>query len=133
MGGHIYHRPGRGKSATTCITEKLHDNNTTRGLECLGNWLINIAQTTNSKFKEKLLIETFKTLLSFTSVLEYTDNSTQAANTLTNKEKISIDKPPSLFMINILFMRNFKKNEIKFKQNDFENFGHVFSQKLWKS
>ncbi|RHZ89131.1 hypothetical protein Glove_18g68 [Diversispora epigaea] len=43
LGGHIYHRPGRGKKATTCITENSHDDDTTKGLEFFGNWLINIA------------------------------------------------------------------------------------------
>src|SRR3954463_4849133 len=75
LGGHIYRHPDREKSATTCVTEKLHANDATRGLECLGNWLINIAHTNNnSEFKEKLLIETFKTLFPFTSVLNSTDH-----------------------------------------------------------
>ncbi|PKK66461.1 hypothetical protein RhiirC2_784761 [Rhizophagus irregularis] len=43
LGGHIHHRPGKGKKATTCITKELHANDITKGLEYLGNWLINIA------------------------------------------------------------------------------------------
>ena len=48
----------------------------------------------------------------------------------------ALDRPPSLFIINILFMKNFKKNgiEINFETDDnFEQFGRAFGQKLWKS
>ena len=45
LGGHIYLRPGQGKRAITYATEKLHDNDITKELEHLGNWLINISQT----------------------------------------------------------------------------------------
>ncbi|GET01797.1 hypothetical protein GLOIN_2v1482460 [Rhizophagus clarus] len=55
LGGHIHHRPGRGKSGTTCTT--LHADDTAKGLEYLGNWLINIAQTGNDK--EKILTKEF--------------------------------------------------------------------------
>ncbi|GES89920.1 hypothetical protein GLOIN_2v1482460 [Rhizophagus clarus] len=49
LGGHIHRRSGiRGKSATTCITEKLHDDDITKGLEFIGNLLIKIAQMENN-------------------------------------------------------------------------------------
>ncbi|PKY36335.1 hypothetical protein RhiirB3_458707, partial [Rhizophagus irregularis] len=45
LGGHVHHHSGvRGKSATTCITEKLHEGDITKGLEFIGNLLIKIAQ-----------------------------------------------------------------------------------------
>ena len=47
FGGHIYHCPGRGKSTTTCVTENLHEDDVTKGLEFLCNWLINIARMEN--------------------------------------------------------------------------------------
>src|ERR1043165_428118 len=98
------------------------------------NWLINIAHTNNNgEFKEKLLIETFKTLLPFTSVLnstDYSDTITQTANTL--EKIIPISKPPSLFVINILFMKNLKKKGIEINvetDDNFEQFGRAFGQK----
>ncbi|CAB4444076.1 unnamed protein product [Rhizophagus irregularis] len=51
LGGHIHRRSGiRGKSASTCITEKLHDDDITKGLEFIGNLLIKIAQMENNEF-----------------------------------------------------------------------------------
>ncbi|RHZ86017.1 hypothetical protein Glove_57g83 [Diversispora epigaea] len=61
--GHIYHHPGRRKSATTCTTEKLHIDDTTKELKHLGNWLINIAQIENNDVKKNILTKTFETLL----------------------------------------------------------------------
>jgi len=49
LGGHIHHHPGRGKKGATCTT--LHTDDTEKGLEYLGNWLINIAQTENNEKK----------------------------------------------------------------------------------
>ncbi|PKY49987.1 hypothetical protein RhiirA4_466199 [Rhizophagus irregularis] len=50
LGGHIHRRSGiRGKSASTCITEKLHDDDITKGLEFIGNLLIKIAQMENNE------------------------------------------------------------------------------------
>ncbi|RGB30527.1 hypothetical protein C1646_765238 [Rhizophagus diaphanus] len=53
LGGHIHHHSGiRGKSAVTCITEKLHEGNITKGLEFMDNLLIKIAQTGNNEIKK---------------------------------------------------------------------------------
>ncbi|RGB26890.1 hypothetical protein C1646_769846 [Rhizophagus diaphanus] len=53
LGGHIHHRSGiRGKCAVTCITEKLHKDDITKGLEFMGNLLIKIAQTGNNEIKK---------------------------------------------------------------------------------
>ena len=69
LGGYIYHRPGKGRKATTCITEKLHNNDITEGLEYLGNWLINIVQIHDNEIKKNILKETFRILLPFRSPL----------------------------------------------------------------
>ncbi|PKB95696.1 hypothetical protein RhiirA5_436225, partial [Rhizophagus irregularis] len=56
LGGHVHHRSGvRGKSATTCITEKLHEGDITKGLEFIGNLLIKIAQMGNNEIKKNIL------------------------------------------------------------------------------
>ncbi len=132
MGGHIYCRPSRRRSAKTCITEKLHANDITKSLEHLDNWLINIAQTDSDEFKKNLLTETSKVLLPFTSVpfnQKYTDTDTTSI--LTNQEKIIFNEPPSLFIIKFLFKE--KKTKMNSKMNfeiDFEKFGCTFGQKL---
>lgn len=139
LGGYIYHHPGQGIKATTCITKKLHDDDVTKGLKFLGNWLINIAQTEKDEMKKKILKETFETLLPFTSPLnqKYTNKST--TNISMNQEKISLDDElSSLFMIKVLFIEISKKKEIgidskNFKMNDFEKIGHEFGQKIWNS
>ncbi|RHZ76523.1 hypothetical protein Glove_196g120 [Diversispora epigaea] len=137
LGGHIYHCPGRGKKATTCITENLHDNNITKGLKFLGNWLINIAQTDNNEIKKNILIETFKTLHPFVSPLnqKFTNNFSTSINSIVTKQEKSSNEIPSLFLIKILFMKVSKKKsmEMDFKITDFEKFGHMFGQKLWDS
>ncbi|CAB4439201.1 unnamed protein product [Rhizophagus irregularis] len=120
LGGHIYHHSGiRGKSATTCITEKLHDDDTKKGLEFIGNLLIKIAQTGNNEIKKNILIKTFEILLPLTSNEIYTDSTTTIPIPTTNtsinyeQEKIIFNKPPSLFMIKLLFIKIFKEKEIK--------------------
>jgi hypothetical protein len=127
MGGHVYHRPGRGKRAITCITENSHKEDITKGLEFLGDWLINIARTEYEEIKKDLLIETFKTFLPFVNRLSSQTNSNitttvQTTNALTNWE-IPINESPSLFMIKTVFMetvKNKKKVEKNSEISDFE-------------
>ncbi|GES78499.1 hypothetical protein GLOIN_2v1482460 [Rhizophagus clarus] len=147
LGGHIYHRPGRGKSGTTCTT--LHTDDTAKGLEYLGNWLINIAQTGNDK--EKILTKVFEALLPFAD-LTFSSNST-----ITTLISTTLNEPPSLFMIKTLFIEFSKKQEIEkkleIKEKELEKkeiekkeiekkleiedlrqeFGRTFGQKLWNS
>ncbi|GBC09286.1 hypothetical protein RclHR1_08740006 [Rhizophagus clarus] len=105
LGGHIHHRPGRGKSRITCTT--LHADDTAKGLEYLGNWLINIAQTGNDK--EKILTKVFEALLPFAD-LTFSSNST-----ITTLISTTLNEPPSLFMIKTLFIEFSKKQEIEKK------------------
>jgi len=139
LGGHIYHRSGtRGKSATTCITEKLHDGDIIKGLEFIGNLLIKIAQIENNdEIKKNILIKTFEILFPLISNETYADSTTTISNPTVNyekQEKIILNKPPSLFMIKFLFMKFFK--EKKTKKNEIDNFEvkffisiHLFSSK----
>ncbi|CAB4436195.1 unnamed protein product [Rhizophagus irregularis] len=114
LGGHIHHRPGRGKSRTTCTI--LHADDTAKGLEYLGNWLINIAQTGNDK--EKILTKAFEALLPFAD-LTFSSNST-----ITTLISTTLNEPPSLFMIKTLFIEFSKKQEIEkkleIKEKEFE-------------
>ncbi|GES79528.1 hypothetical protein GLOIN_2v1480545 [Rhizophagus clarus] len=139
LGGHIHHRPGRGKKATTCITENSHEKDITKGLEFLGDWLINIAQTGHDEIKKDLLIEAFKTFLPFVNKLSTMPSETdsQTTNTSTNQE-IYLNEAPSLFMIKTVFIETSKKNKKKRNEkileiSDFKEFGREFGQKLWNS
>ncbi|CAB4386519.1 unnamed protein product [Rhizophagus irregularis] len=140
LGGHIYYRSGiRGKKASTCISENLHANDITKGLEFIGNLLINIAHTGNNEIKKNILIKIFKTLLFFLPLKSdsTTSFSTSTANISTDykeQEKIVLNEPPSLFMIKTFFIKIYKEKECKNVEiNDFNEFGHTFGQKLWNS
>ncbi|RIA90783.1 hypothetical protein C1645_822932 [Glomus cerebriforme] len=63
LGGHIYHRPGKEKKGTPC----LHLEHTSKGIEFLDNWLIDISQTQNEKIKEQILIALISILTPFAS------------------------------------------------------------------
>ena len=125
LGGHIHHRSGtRGKSATTCITEKLHDSDITEGLKFIGNLLIKIAQTENNdEIKKNILIKTFEILFPLISNEIYADSTTTISNPTVNyekQEKIILDKPPSLFIIKFLFRKIFKEKDAK--KSEIDNF-----------
>jgi hypothetical protein len=119
LGGHIYHRSGiRGKRAPTCISENLHAEDITKGLEFIGKLLINIAQTGNNEIKKNILIKIIETLLLFLPLKSdsTTTFSTSTANTSTDyeeQEKIILNEPPSLFMIKTLFIKIYKEKECK--------------------
>lgn len=119
MGGHIYHRSGiRGKKASTCISENLHADDITKGLEFIGNLLINIARTGDNEIKKNILIKVFETLLLFLPLKSdsTTTFSTSTASTPADyeeREKIILNEPPSLFMIKTLFIKIYKEKESK--------------------
>ena len=126
MGGHLYQRPGRRKKATTCVTNESHKEDITKGLEFLGNWLINITQTEYNEIKKDLLIKTFETFLPFINKLSSTIPS-QNNFTITNQEKISLSEPPSLFMIKTIFIETSKKNKRDVKnQTKIEDYEVIF-------
>ncbi|GBC17020.2 hypothetical protein GLOIN_2v1473966 [Rhizophagus irregularis DAOM 181602=DAOM 197198] len=89
LGSHIHHHSGRGKSGITCTT--LHADDTAKGLEYLGNWLINIAQTGNDKEKnQKILTKAFEALLPFADLM-FSSNST-----ITTLISTTLNEPPRL-------------------------------------
>ena len=87
----------------TCTT--LHADDTAKGLEYLGNWLINIAQTGNND-KKNILAKTFEALLSFADLMP-------SSFTLTST---ILNEPSSLFMIKTLFIEFSKKQEVEKKE-----------------
>ena len=108
LGGYIYRHPGRGKGATTCVTENSHEDDVTKGLEFLCDWLINITRMGgHGEIKKDLLIKTFETFLPF--INKFSNSTT---NTSMNHE-ISLHEPPSLFMIRTIFIEQSKKNKKK--------------------
>ncbi|PKY33757.1 hypothetical protein RhiirB3_452924 [Rhizophagus irregularis] len=127
LGGHIHRRSRiRGKSASTCITEKLYDVDITKGLEFIGNLLIKIAQMENNEVKKNILIKTFEILLPLTSN-KITDIATiPTINTSINydeeQENIIPDKPPKFLndffseMIDELYQQKMKICNIKRKK-----------------
>jgi len=105
LGGHIHHRSGsRGIKATTCITEELHADDITKGLEFIGNLLIRIAQTKSNEIKENILIKTLEILLTSIESSDYE-----------KCKKIILNEAPSLFMIKILFIKIFREKEVNKK------------------
>jgi hypothetical protein len=80
-----------------------------KGLEYLGNWLINIAQTENND-KKIILTKTFEALLPFADLLVPSSDSTS-----TTLIPTTLNEPPSLFMIKTLFIEFYKKQEIEKK------------------
>ncbi|CAB5383955.1 unnamed protein product [Rhizophagus irregularis] len=110
LGGHIHRHSGiRGKSASTCITEKLHDDE----LEFIGNLLIKIAQMKNNEITDIATIPTINTSINYDE----------------EQEKIIPDKPPSLFMIKFLFIKIFKENEVKkIEIINYKEFGRTFGK-----
>ncbi|RHZ69357.1 hypothetical protein Glove_284g94 [Diversispora epigaea] len=109
MGGYIYNRPGRGKKATTCVTKNSHKDDVTKGLELLGDWLVSIARTEgHDQIKKELLIKTFDTFLLFINkFISIASSQVDSTNVSTNLEEISLHEPPSLFMMNMEFGREF--------------------------
>lgn len=109
FGGHIFRRSGREKRATTYLTENLHADDVKKGIEFLGKWLIDIAQTEKEEIKKNILIKTFEALLPFSkpSIPPSSDS------TIITPIPTILNEPPSLFMIKFLFMEIYKKKRLK--------------------
>ncbi|GET01204.1 hypothetical protein GLOIN_2v1473966 [Rhizophagus clarus] len=75
-----------------------------------------------------ILTKTFEILFTFCEITSNCD-TTSATNTTTNEEKISLNEPPSLLMIKILFKEISRKKE-KENVNDYEKLGRKFGQNL---
>ncbi|RHZ77506.1 hypothetical protein Glove_177g73 [Diversispora epigaea] len=140
LGGHIYHRPGRGKKGTTCITKQLHLKDTDKGLEFLGDWIINISQTQDEENKNQILIALINALIPFTSfspsfITNISNKNINFTNESNKNKQLIFNQLPSLFMIKMLFIESSKK--IKYERNlninNFKELGFVIGDKLWNS
>ncbi|RHZ56814.1 hypothetical protein Glove_396g30 [Diversispora epigaea] len=140
LGGHIYHRPGRGKKGTTCITEQLHLKDTDKGLEFLGDWIINISQTQDEENKNQILIALINALIPFTSfspsfITNISNKNINFTNESNKNKQLIFNQLPSLFIIKMLFIESSKK--IKYERNlninNFKELGFVIGDKLWNS
>ncbi|RHZ75099.1 hypothetical protein Glove_217g170 [Diversispora epigaea] len=140
LGGHIYHRPGRGKKGTTCITEQLHLKDTDKGFEFLGDWIINISQTQDEENKNQILIALINALIPFTSfspsfITNISNKNINFTNESNKNKQLIFNQLPSLFIIKILFIESSKK--IKYERNlninNFKELGFVIGDKLWNS
>ncbi|CAB4424037.1 unnamed protein product [Rhizophagus irregularis] len=116
----------KGKKGNTC--EQLHLEDTSKGLEFLGNWLIHFSQTQNEEIKNEALIALVNALIPFTS---FPISNKQA---LAKSISSDINQIPSLFIIKMLFIKSSKKtNNQNLKINDYEELGRVIGKKLWDS
>lgn len=126
LGGHIYQHPGRGKKGTTC--KQLHLEDISKGLEFLGNWLIEFSQSQDKEIKNKALIALTNTLSPFTSFpFSNKQSYTELSSTDTNQI-------PSLFITKMLFIKSsIKVNNQTLKINNYKELGRVIGKKLWDS
>ncbi|GBC07899.1 hypothetical protein RclHR1_07760014 [Rhizophagus clarus] len=139
----------RPKSICCLCYEKLGD--ISKGLEFLGNWLIDILQTQNEKIKNQILIVLTSALIPFASfpfnktfiesnlihtnpdTINTTTFASTNCSTFNNNEKLILTQPPNLFMIEMLFIEFFKKmndRENFLKINDLKEFGCIIGNKL---
>uniref|UniRef100_U9TYJ6 Uncharacterized protein n=1 Tax=Rhizophagus irregularis (strain DAOM 181602 / DAOM 197198 / MUCL 43194) TaxID=747089 RepID=U9TYJ6_RHIID len=113
----------KGEKGNTC--EQLHLEDTSKGLEFLGNWLIHFSQAQNEEIKNEALIALVNALIPFTS---FPISNKQA---LAKSISSDINQIPSLFIIKMLFIKSSKKtNNQNLKINDYEELGRVIGKKL---
>ncbi|PKY62763.1 hypothetical protein RhiirA4_489832, partial [Rhizophagus irregularis] len=131
LGGHIYQRPGKGKKGSTCTNKQLHLEDTSKGLEFLGNWLNDISRTQDDEFKKKILVALVNTLIPFAPHSYYNKETINPIPISTSK----ITQPPSLFLIKMLFIKFFKKinDNPKINIDNFQELGGIIGNKVWNS
>ena len=93
-GEHFFQRQGSGsKSSFSC--EKEHENDTTKALEYLGQWILNVAASENKDQKKKLLIKLSSVLNIFNI-----NQSVSSEQNLSNQSTFTLQQTPSsLFLI----------------------------------
>ena len=124
LGGHIHKRTGRGKKSNC---DKLHEQDATKGINFIANWLIKISHIGEDLKKKEILNSIVKAILPFlpTSLIKTTlSSSTKSNETL------------SFFLVQTIFLDTFvhnKPQDIDIETIDCENLGRKFGIKLWKS
>ncbi|GES98166.1 hypothetical protein GLOIN_2v1793246 [Rhizophagus clarus] len=128
LGGHIHKRAGRGKKSN-CVHDKLHEQDTSKGIEFIANWLKKISHTSDESTKREILKSITKAIIPFLP-------TTPTKTTLNNDKS---DETLSLFIVKILFLDTFINNKKPLIQNedtetvDYEILGQQIGIKLWKS
>jgi hypothetical protein len=127
LGGHIHRRTGRGKKSN-CIQDKLHEQDATKGINFIANWLINISHTGADCKKKEILNSIVKAVLPFLPA-PLTKTTSSSSSTESNETL-------SLFLVQTLFLDTFAHNklqDIDIETIDCESLGRKFGIKLWKS
>ncbi|RHZ69143.1 hypothetical protein Glove_290g67 [Diversispora epigaea] len=55
QGGHLYIKPGRGKTILSCTEQGKHDNDTKDSLKYIGKWIVSIAESDDQNMQKRLL------------------------------------------------------------------------------
>jgi len=95
LGGHIHKRTGRGKRSN-CVQDKLHEEDITKGIKIIANWLIKFSHTDEETKKDDVLKSIVK------AILPFIPTSTKTTSSILNNFKS--DETPSLFIIQMLFL-----------------------------
>ncbi|POG72323.1 hypothetical protein GLOIN_2v1477846 [Rhizophagus irregularis DAOM 181602=DAOM 197198] len=114
---------GRGKKSNC---DRLHEQDVTKGINFIANWLIKISYTDEDSKKKEILNSIVEAILPFlpTPLTKTTSSLTKSDETL------------SLFVIQILFLDTFSKNKLQdvdIETINCESLGRKFGIKLWKS
>ncbi|GES76689.1 hypothetical protein GLOIN_2v1793246 [Rhizophagus clarus] len=108
-----------------CCAYKLHEEDITKGIKIIANWLINFSHTDEETKKEEILKSIVKVILPFIPTSTKTTSSTL--------DNFKSDETPSLFIIQILFLDTPISNSKESDDINCEKFGRKFGIKLWKS
>jgi len=122
LGGHIYKRTGRDKRSN-CIQDKLHEQDATKRINFIANWLIKISHTNEDLKKKEILNSIIKAILPFLP----------APLTKTTSLFTKSDKTLSLFIVQTLFLDIFTKNKLQvvdIETIDYKNLKQKFGIKL---
>ncbi|CAG8795516.1 23703_t:CDS:2, partial [Cetraspora pellucida] len=118
-GGHFFERNKRGnKIPFSCVNRHNHD--ATESLKLLGNWILNISESTVDEYKKKLLAHLTTTVLAF-------------------DETSCSKKSPSLLYIKVaLRLKNINVMKIKnqcynFTESTSSKIGEALGIKIWRS
>ncbi|POG78274.1 hypothetical protein GLOIN_2v1813984 [Rhizophagus irregularis DAOM 181602=DAOM 197198] len=119
----IQHRRCQGKKSNC---DRLHEQDVTKGINFIANWLIKISHTDEDSKKKEILNSIVEAILPFLPT-----PLTKATSSLTKS-----DETLSLFVIQILFLDTFSKNKLQdvdIETINCESLGRKFRIKLWKS
>jgi hypothetical protein len=132
-GGHLYVKPGKGKSVLQCKTQGNHREDTKKSLQLISSWITDLANSNDDLLKTKALAH-------FTGVIEHLFNFTSSSNENDTYSPTPIvltplDETPSFFFINSFFKLhriNLRNYYFDF-QEDFQKIGLQIGLDLLKN